>query len=406
MLRRCVEVSCAAVCVTDWSQRPILALSSKRLNCMTSVQLCGLTKSFGDQVVIENLSLKIDAGSYVVLLGPSGSGKTTTLRMIAGLENPATGKIVMNGNDVTRVTPRKRNVSMVFQNDGLYPHLTVEQTIRLALRGRFSKSELESHFSDAVRMTGVGPLLGRLPRQLSGGEMRRAALATAVAKKAAVRLLDEPLSGLDIAVRQRLQRDILRWHQSVPGTTVHVTHDGSEAMRMADQIAVMDGGRVIQVGTPARVYDQPQTIAVAKSIGTPTMNWLQAELVDGVIQPGEQSDVIAGDDLRVDAADGPILVGLRPNAFRECRGLDADTRGQGLSFRAVMQDGRVVEGVNEVALSANGWRFVAVFDRSDQALTESIGSSDGKIFSLWVPAGNLHVFSRLTEQRLKLRDVA
>ena len=100
-------------------------------------------------------------------------------------------------------------------------------------------------------------------------------------------------------------------------------------MRMADQIAVMDGGRVIQVGTPARVYDQPQTIAVAKSIGTPTMNWLQAELVDGVIQPGEQSDVIAGDDLRVDAAAGPILVGLRPNAFRECRGLDADTRGQG-----------------------------------------------------------------------------
>ena len=362
-------------------------------------------KSFGDQKVIQDLDLTIDTGAYVVLLGPSGCGKTTTLRMIAGLENPAAGTVMMDGTDVTRVSPRKRDVSMVFQNDGLYPHLTVEQTIRLSLRGRCSKSELESRVSDAVRMTGVETLLGKLPRQLSGGELRRAALATAVAKKTAVRLLDEPLSGLDIAVRQRLQKDILQWHHHVPGTTVHVTHDGSEAMRMADQIAVMDGGRVIQVGSPEQVYDQPKTIAVAKAIGTPTMNWLQAELVDGIIQISDQSGVRVGSGLRVQGPDGPVTIGLRPNAFCISSDLDEDAGGQGIAFQAVMQDCRAVEALKEVALSANGWRFIAVFDRNDRAINECTAPSASKDYSLWAPAARLHVFSLLTGRRLKLRDV-
>ena len=362
-------------------------------------------KTFGDQTVIENLDLTIEAGAYLVLLGPSGCGKTTTLRIIAGLEKRAAGKVVMDGNDMASVSPRKRDVSMVFQNDGLYPHLTVEQTVRLSLRGRCCKSELEARVTDAIRMTGIGAVLGKLPRQLSGGELRRAALATAVAKKTAVRLLDEPLSGLDIAVRQRLQKDILQWHHSVPGTTVHVTHDGTEAMRMADQIAVMDRGRVIQVGTPEQVYDQPQTIAVAKAIGSPTMNWLQAELVDGVIQIDDRVDVTAGEALRVDAPDGPVVVGLRPNAFRIWCDRGGDSYGRGFAFKAAMQDCRAVEESNEVVLSANGWRFVAVFDRAGASIGGSNGSSVSNDFSLWVPAASLHVFSLLTEQRLNLRDV-
>ncbi len=372
---------------------------------MSSVHLCGLRKSFGDQTVVENLDLTIQAGAYVVLLGPSGCGKTTTLRMIAGLETPGTGKVVMDGNDMTRVPPRKRDVSMVFQNDGLYPHLTVEQTIRLSLRGRCSKFELESRVSDAVQMTGVETLLGKLPRQLSGGELRRAALATAVAKKKAVRLLDEPLSGLDVAVRQRLQKDILQWHRSVPGTTVHVTHDGSEAMRMADQIAVMDGGRVIQVGSPEQVYDQPKKIAVAKAIGTPTMNWLQAELVDGIIRINDRPDVTVGDALQVDGPDGPVVIGVRPNAFRILGGRDGNSGGQGIAFQAVMQDCRAVEESNEVALSASGWRFIAVFDRSKPSVVASNAFFGSQDLALWVPSASLHVFSRLTQQRLKFRDV-
>ena len=372
---------------------------------MTSVHLCGLKKSFAGQIVIDNLDLTIESGSYVVLLGPSGCGKTTTLRMIAGLDTPATGKVVMNGNDVTRVAPRKRDVSMVFQNDGLYPHLTIEQTLRLSLQGRCAKSELEARLSDAVRIAGVGDLLGKLPRQLSGGESRRAALAATVAKKTAVRLLDEPLSGLDVAVRERLQRDILQWHQRVPGTTIHVTHDGSEAMRMADQIAVMDGGRIIQMGTPDQLYDQPQAIAVAKAIGTPTMNWLQAELVDGVIQMSEQSDVSSGSALRVAAPDGPVWVGVRPKAFHNSTAFDTSARGQGITIRAVIQDCRIVEESNEVIWLANGSRFLAVFDRSGKGSKLSIGLSVGQELSLWVSAADLHVFSRVTEQRLKLGDV-
>lgn len=377
----------------------------QHFDCMSSVHLCGLKKSFGDQIVIENLDLMIEAGTYLVLLGPSGCGKTTTLRMIAGLESPIAGKVVMDGNDMTCVPPRKRDVSMVFQNDGLYPHLTVEQTIRLSLRGRCSKGEQESRVSDAVRLTGLGTLLGKLPRQLSGGELRRAALATAVAKKTAVRLLDEPLSGLDVAVRQQLQEDILRWHHSVPGTTVHVTHDGREAMRMADQIAVMDGGRVIQVGSPEQVYDQPQTIGVASAIGTPAMNWLQADLVDGVIQISDRSNVTTGEALRIDGPDGPVVIGLRPNAFRLWSDRDGDTGGQGITFQAVMQDCRAVEESTEVVLSASGWRFIAVFDRSDAGAARRNVSPVSQNFTLWAPAASFHVFSTLTQQRLKLSDV-
>ena len=378
--------------------------SLQRYYCMSSVHLCGLKKSFGDQVVIENLDLMIEAGAYVVLLGPSGCGKTTTLRIMAGVESPAAGKVLMDGNDVTRFPPRKRDVSMVFQNDGLYPHLTVEQTIRLSLRGRCSKSEQESRFSDAVRLTGSDTLLGKLPRQLSGGELRRAALATAFAKKTAVRLLDEPLSGLDVAVRQRLQEDILKWHHSVPGTTVHVTHDGREAMRMADQIAVMDGGGVVQVGSPRQVYGQPQTVGVAKAIGTPTMNWLQAEVVDGVIQTSHRPHVTATDALRIDGPDGPVVIGLRPNAFRVWNACDRGAGGQGIAFQAVMQDHRQVEESSEVILSANGWRFIAVFDRSEPAAGRNV-SCVSENCTLWAPAASLHVFSCLTQQRLKLRDV-
>lgn len=372
---------------------------------MSSVHLCDLAKSFGDQAVIAGLELAITAGNYVVLLGPSGCGKTTTLRMIAGLESPSRGKILMGGKDVTRVPPRKRDVSMVFQNDGLYPHLTVDQAIRLSLRGRCSKNDRDYWFTDTVRMTGVEALLDKLPRQLSGGELRRAALATAIAKRTSVRLLDEPLSGLDIAVRQQLQRDILQWHQNVRGTTIHVTHDGSEAMRMADQIAVMDGGRIIQIGTPAQIYDLPQTIAVAKSIGTPTINWLRAELVGGMIQATGNVDLNTGNAWRVEAADGPVTIGIRPEAFRSVRGASEDASGPRVVFRAVIESCRVVQEKHELVFKANDEHFSAVFDRSGENHGNCVTAAPGQDLSLWVPATSLHVFSSLTGQRLKLCEV-
>ena len=391
------------------AEAAVLDIFFFQLHCMTSVHLCGLAKSFGVQTVIENLDLAIASGAYVVLLGPSGCGKTTTLRMLAGLDVPATGKVFMDGSDVTRIPPRKRDVAMVFQNDGLYPHLTVEQAIRLSLRGRCAKSEQQSRFSDAVRLTGVEMLLGKLPRQLSGGELRRAALTVSVAKKTSIRLLDEPLSGLDGAVRQQLQADILQWHQAVPGTTIHVTHDGGEAMRMADQIAVMSGGCISQIGTPAQVYDQPQTIAVAKAIGIPVMNWLQADLIGGLIQTSNPLEVCVGSGVRVDSADEPIVIGVRPTALRLARDVGEDVRGLGISFNTMMQACRPVKDTSECGFQVDDQSFIAVFDRGgqshDQSSASCLASFVGKNVALWAPAASIHVFSRSTGQRLKLCDV-
>ena len=367
---------------------------------MSSVHLCGLSKKFGDQAVLGNLDLTVESGTYLVLLGPSGCGKTTTLRVMSGLEVPDAGQVMMDGRDVTKVPPRKRDVSMVFQNDGLYPHLNVEQTIRLALRGRCHPSDKEARFCDAVSLTGVGEILTRSPGQLSGGELRRAAIATAIAKRTSIRLLDEPLSALDIPVREQLQADILRWHAEVSGTTIHVTHDGSEAMRMADQIAVMDRGRIIQTGTPEAVYDQPHSMAVAKAIGTPTMNWLQGEVVGGVLLI-DQPDVTANGGLRVDSANGDVMIGVRPSAFEVGDLVEDVIQTLGVDLRALLQDCRLVEGALEVTLSANNQILKAVFDRSVQRFLPSVGG----VFPLHVPVANVHLFSCLTEQRLKLHGV-
>jgi ABC-type sugar transport system ATPase subunit len=374
---------------------------SKHVHRMTFVHLRRLNKSFRGQTVLDHLDLTVDSGSYLVLLGPSGCGKTTTLRMIAGLETPDSGQVVMNEVDVTQLPPRKRDVSMVFQNDGLYPHLNIGQTIRLALRGRCRSSEIETRCSHAVSMTGIGKLLNKLPAQMSGGELRRAAIAVAVAKRTAVRLLDEPMSALDVAVRQQLQRDVMQWHHEVPGTTVHVTHDGLEAMRVADQIAVMHAGRIIQIGDPATVYGQPQAIAVAEALGTPTMNWMAAELVDGCLGM-ESPELKCSGTLNVNARSGSVLVGVRPNAF-----LWGDARKRhldrpGIDLRSKVQDCRVVQDTVEIRVRAGGEPLTVVLDRGAKCQIPPVG----EILPLLVPADQIHVFSCLTQQRVNVCDVA
>ena len=368
---------------------------------MTFVHLRRLNKSFRDQTVLDDLDLMVESGSYLVLLGPSGCGKTTTLRMIAGLETPDSGQVVMNEADVTKLPPRKRDVSMVFQNDGLYPHLNIGQTLRLALRGRCRSSEIETRCSRAVSMTGIGEFLDKLPAQMSGGELRRAAIAVAVAKRTAVRLLDEPMSALDVAVREQLQRDVLQWHHEVPGTTIHVTHDGLEAMRVADQIAVMHAGRIIQIGDPATVFDRPQAIAVAKALGTPTMNWLAGELVDGCIRM-ECPEVELSGKLRSDTRSGSVLVGVRPNAF-----LLGDARKQrlgrpGIDLSSKVQACRVVQETVEVSVWVGSTALTIVLDRGASCHIPRVG----EILPLLIPADQIHVFSCLTQQRLNVGDVA
>jgi ABC-type sugar transport system ATPase subunit len=193
--------------------------------------------------------------------------------LIAGLDQPDSGTVLIGGNDVRRLSPRKRNVSMVFQGDAMYPHLTIGASIALSAKAGPTAGR-DQRTRNAIELTRLGSIVDRFPDRLSGGELRRAAIAKSIARGAAVRLLDEPLSALDGGVRFELAQDLRRWHDADPGTTIHVTHDGEEAMRLADVIAVLHDGRIEQIGKPNELYDHPRSIAVAMSLGHPPMNLL------------------------------------------------------------------------------------------------------------------------------------
>ncbi len=239
---------------------------------MSNVQLREIEHFYGQTRVLQGMNLCLESGDYVVLLGESGCGKTTTLQAIAGLKKPAAGSVWIADRDVTDVPPRHRDVSMVFQHDALYPHWTVRDSMAFALRKTLSPNELASRIGQAAELAGATKLLDRYPDKLSGGELRRAAIAKAVVRQAGVRLMDEPLSALDASLRHELQEDLLRWHHAVEGTTLHVTHDGQEAMRMADKIAVMDAGQIVQYAPPMEIYRKPANRSVARAVGWPPIN--------------------------------------------------------------------------------------------------------------------------------------
>lgn len=236
---------------------------------MSSVALREVFVVRGGRPILRGLDFGIPDGffnPYVVLLGASGCGKTTTLRLIAGLDRPDSGAVLIDDRNVARVPPRGRDVSMVFQADAMYPHLSVADSIALSAKAGPAKDR-KSRTKRAVELTRLDSIVDRYPDRLSGGELRRAAIAKAIARGAGVRLLDEPLSALDGGVRYELAGDLRRWHDADPGTTIHVTHDGEEAMRLADVIAVMHDGRIEQIGTPDELYQRPISVAVASSLG-------------------------------------------------------------------------------------------------------------------------------------------
>ncbi|OYP33122.1 ABC transporter ATP-binding protein [Rhodopirellula sp. MGV] len=235
---------------------------------MSHVRLENLVFGFGSVPVLDQLSLEVGAGEYTVVLGPSGCGKSSLLRLIAGLLNPASGKIYINGDDANRTAPRKRNVALVPQDGGLYPHMTVRQILTLGAKRGHQTSELSRAVLDAATLVEITDLLDRLPEQLSGGQRKRVALAKAVASNASVRLLDEPLSAIDASTRFRIEQDLRRVHDQSGGATIHVTHDGAEAMRLADRVAVIEAGKIVQCDTPEEIFRQPRSLAVASALGT------------------------------------------------------------------------------------------------------------------------------------------
>lgn len=304
---------------------------------MGSIILKGVTRSYGDFKAVDNISLDIDDGEFVVLVGPSGCGKSTTLRMIAGLERPTSGQIIIDGRDVTSLPPKERDVAMVFQSYALYPHMTVYDNIAFPLKMgfkkkdgkkvRFTRQEIDEKVEKAAKILDISDQLDKKPKQLSGGQRQRVALGRALVRDPQVFLMDEPLSNLDAKLRTKMRLELKRLHKELGTTMVYVTHDQLEAMTLADRIAVLKKGVLQQYDTPLNEYNIPANRFVATFIGNPAMN-----IIDGKLKAHPQGyDFIMGKvsfglDLKTarrvyDAhlKEAHVIYGIRPEDVRVSR---------------------------------------------------------------------------------------
>ena len=287
---------------------------------MATISLRGLTKVYATGVVaLDGLDLDVDDGEFVVLVGPSGCGKTTALRMVAGLERITSGTVSFGDRVVNDVSPRHRDVAMVFQNYALYPHLSVYQNIGFALENKkIEKAERDRRIRSAAAVLGLAELLGRKPKQLSGGQRQRVAMGRAIVRSPAVFLMDEPLSNLDAKLRVQMRSEVLRVHRSIGAATLYVTHDQTEAMTMGDRVAVLQGGVLQQYGTPRSLFASPANVFVATFIGSPAMNLYEAALEGSgsgptVVLGSQRLALPAQVAARVAAYQGrKIIVGVRP----------------------------------------------------------------------------------------------
>ena len=304
---------------------------------MAEVILRSLVKRFGSVPAVDNVSLQIPDGEFLVLLGPSGCGKSTILRLIAGLEDATSGEIVIDGDLVNFVDPTRRNLAMVFQNYALYPHMTVYKNVAFPLEtARMSRDSVKEAVSRAADMLEITEFLQRLPEQLSGGQRQRVALARAIVRQPKVFLMDEPLSNLDAKLRLQTRIELMSLHERLGITTLYVTHDQVEAMTMGQRIAVLHEGKLQQLGTPAEVYDVPANKFVATFMGAPPMN-----LIDGELQNNGTEWVFTREDYRLvidkvqmnideDAllsSKGTVSLGVRPEDMRLASSKSKDIPG-------------------------------------------------------------------------------
>ena len=367
---------------------------------MTTVELIDVTKSYGGSTVVDGLDLTLADGSLTVLVGPSGCGKSTTLRIAAGLESADRGTVRIGDRDVTSAAPRERDVAMVFQNYALYPNLTVAGNIAFPLRNAGAgKAEAAERAREAAERVGIAALLDRKPRQLSGGQQQRVAIARALVRTPSVFLFDEPLSNLDAKLRVELRSEIRRLQQELGITALYVTHDQEEAMTIADQLVVLDSGRIAQRGTPEELYRAPANTFVAGFIGSPSMN-----LVPGRIQGG----VFTADGVTWSApgvAQGEVTFGVRPeDLLVEPGGVDRGDRGE-------RSDGGMDRGEARVELvELLGPRYVIIVKAGPRRLTAVVEASSvadwsrvpapGDAVTVRVRAGREHLFDGATGRRL------
>jgi multiple sugar transport system ATP-binding protein len=394
---------------------------------MAAIAIRSVTKRYRDgTVAVRDFELEIGDGEFMILVGPSGCGKTTLLRMIAGLEAITAGEIVIGDRIVNDLTPRSRDIAMVFQNYALYPHMTVAKNMGFALkRAGVPADEIRRKVQEAAALLGISDQLDRKPANLSGGQRQRVAMGRAIVRDPAAFLMDEPLSNLDAKLRIQTRAEILRIQRRLHTTTVYVTHDQTEAMTLGDRLAVMRDGVLLQVGTPDELYNRPRNVFVAGFIGAPAMNFLPGEIADGSLRfplaTIPLSDTRNG-GLQAPKHQGQVLVGIRPEDFEDAA--LATERGHGTTIRALVD---VLESTGSdvyAHLSLDADNGAGTFDdrhvrevqaaaaESDDAavpgsldvvarLDSSSRIGEGKQSELWLDTSRLHLFDPDSGERLE-----
>lgn len=360
------------------------------------VRLEKVRKVFGrknhEVIAVDNVDVAINEREFFTFVGPSGCGKTTTLRMIAGLENPTSGRIYFGDEDVTDLPPQRRDIAMVFQDIALFPYMTIRQNIAYPLKvAGAKKSEIDRKCDQVAGILGLIDKLDMKPAQLSGGQQQRVAIGRAIIKEPKVLLLDEPLSALDAQLRTEMRTEILRLHRKISSTIVYVTHDQIEAMTMSTRLAVMDKGMAIQIDGPREVFNKPKNRTVATFVGTPAMNIMPALIQTTAAGKtmsllGQQIPIPSGSGKQLKGCE-KVRVGLRPQAIRLCRPSPDMIQGSIFLREALGLEDEVIVQVNDEIK-------VIVVTRTGQDFAE------GSVVSLEFALQDLYIFHRETGQTL------
>ena len=393
---RCDFVGC--------EDRPWQRPGGSKSEGMAQVTLKGLKKVYDNKVVaVEGVNLEIADKEFIVLVGPSGCGKSTTLRMVAGLEEISGGELLIDGKVCNDIEPKDRDIAMVFQSYALYPHMTVYKNMAFPLQQKkMPKQAVDAKVREVAEILGITEYLDRKPKQLSGGQRQRVAIGRAIVREPKVLLMDEPLSNLDAKLRNQMRAEIIKLRQRINTTFMYVTHDQTEAMTLGDRIVIMKDGIVNQIGTPQELFDHPANIFVAGFIGTPTMNFFEAELkkngsgyevsVNGATIP--LSAEMSGELAAKNTPAQPITLGVRPEHIQLCEADRPD------SIPVTVEVSEMMGSAIHVHCNANGRDVVIIAQALDLKKENRGGFSYGSKLNFTFHGDVVHMFSKETEKNL------